>query len=224
MAIKFTTTAKAKTHGVKILVYGAPKVGKTRACATAPKPLIISRESGLLSLRKQNIPAVEIETLQDLEDIHHKICTQSKYKQFKTICLDSLTEMAKSVLTDLKETTKDGRQIYGRLNEDIGRVIRLFRDLQGFNVYFTAKEKIVHDEETGITRCLPYMPGTTLTSELPYEFDCVAYLKKETSGGKIKRYLMTDGDHRYTVGDRSGALNSKEPVNLTKIFEKIERS
>ena len=51
MALKFTTTNQAaQLHGVKALVYGPSGAGKTTLCATAPAPIIISAEAGLLSL------------------------------------------------------------------------------------------------------------------------------------------------------------------------------
>ena len=57
MALRILSTeGYGRDAGVKVLVYGAPGAGKTRLCATAPKPFILSAESGLLSLRKEKLP------------------------------------------------------------------------------------------------------------------------------------------------------------------------
>ena len=68
MAIKLTSTKQAaQLNGLKICVYGASGAGKTRLCATTGAPtVIISAESGLLSLRDADIPVIEVQTLQDV--------------------------------------------------------------------------------------------------------------------------------------------------------------
>jgi len=62
MAINRTTTTEAKTQGINVLVYGRAGVGKTTLIRTAPKPIIISIERGLLPLRDvtPSIPVIEI--------------------------------------------------------------------------------------------------------------------------------------------------------------------
>ena len=64
MALKFTTT-KQQANCVKALVYGDAGAGKTKLCATAPTPVILSAESGLLSLADYEIPVIDISTAQD---------------------------------------------------------------------------------------------------------------------------------------------------------------
>ena len=44
--------------GVKILCYGEAGVGKTVLLATLPRPVLISAESGTLSLQVQNLDRV----------------------------------------------------------------------------------------------------------------------------------------------------------------------
>ena len=48
----------ALDHGIKCVVYGFSGVGKTVLCSTAPKPIVLSAESGLLSLSKVDIPYI----------------------------------------------------------------------------------------------------------------------------------------------------------------------
>ena len=81
--MKFTSTNKlAETRGVKALVYGKAGSGKTRLCATVPSPLILSCESGLLSLRSHNIPVIEIDTEKDLLEAHEWITKSDKANTF----------------------------------------------------------------------------------------------------------------------------------------------
>lgn len=221
--MKFTSTNKlAETRGVKILVYSKAGAGKTVLCSTAPVPLILSCESGLLSLRSHNIPVILIDTEDDLLEAYEWIANSDKAKRFKTICLDSISEMGERVLASRKLVNKDQRKAYAELNEAMDLIIKRFRDLDGFNVYFSAKEKVLASDEDGISRIVPAMPGTALMSNLPYLFDCVMHLRVVTVGdNKKRRYLLTESDYKYEAKDRSGVLAPKEPANLAKIFDKI---
>ena len=66
--MKLTNTNVVHEDGVKMLVYGASGSGKTTLIKTANNPIIISSESGLLSLADCDIPVIEIKTEADLKD------------------------------------------------------------------------------------------------------------------------------------------------------------
>jgi Cdc6-like AAA superfamily ATPase len=70
----YTTTDKAwHSTGINCLVYGRAGVGKTMLTATAPKPLLISAEAGLLSLRHVSVPVKIVHTLTDIYDVFNDI-------------------------------------------------------------------------------------------------------------------------------------------------------
>ena len=71
MAIKVQSTADIQFHGVKCIIFGGPGVGKTRSIATAPKPIIISAEEGLLSLMEVDVPFIEVKSLDDLNEAYN---------------------------------------------------------------------------------------------------------------------------------------------------------
>ena len=187
MAVTFTTTEQASsTNGVKCLVYGPAGVGKTMLTATMPAPLLISAESGLLSLKKANlervygvdnpyvtynIPVINIQTVDDLTEAYNWCAKSMEANQFQSIAIDSLSEIAEVVLNNAKRQVKDPRQAYGELLEKMETVIRLFRDLPNKNVYMAAKMEPVKDELTGIVKYAPSMPGAKLAVKLPYFFD-----------------------------------------------------
>ena len=224
MALKFSTTDKeAVGQGVKVLVYAESGVGKTVLCATAPKPIILSAESGLLSLKKFKIPVIKIETLADLEEAYKWLLAGKQgADQFQTICLDSITEMGEVVLANAKLTVKDPRQAYGELIEKITKQIKQFRDLEGKNVYMSAKMEKSKDEISGMTMFGPSMPGQKMGPAMPYLFDEVFNLRVlQTSEGQKYRALITQPDLQYVAKDRSGALATIEPPDLAKVFSKI---
>lgn len=223
MALQFTTTQQAAhLSGVKVLVYGQAGMGKTVLLSTAPAPFLISAESGELSLRNFQIPMVKVETVDDLTNIY-TWCTQSaEAKQFETIGIDSITEIAEVVLSNAKKQVKDPRQAYGELLDKMEMVIRMFRDLPGKNVYMSAKMEPSKDELTGTIKYGPAMPGAKLGSKLPYYFDEVFRLGiNKTPQGESYRFLQTQPDLQYEAKDRSGALDVIEMPNLTYVFNKI---
>jgi phage nucleotide-binding protein len=217
--MKLTTTRKAATK-VKILVYGQAGMGKTTLCGTAPKPLIISAEGGMLSLADKDLPVIEVTSTSDIYEALEYVQSK-KGKKFKTICLDSVSDIAEVVLNDLKKESKDPRKAYGNLADEMMELIRAFRDLKSHHVYMTAKAKRAINDE-GDERFFPSMPGQQLITNLPYMFDEVLALRiwKDEDGDEY-RYLQTQPDYYYEAKDRSGKLKAMEKPDLNYIFRKI---
>lgn len=225
MAIKLSTTKQSSKY-VKMLTYGDAGVGKTVLASTAPNPIIISAESGLLSLAHLDIPVIEVKTLDDMSEAYQFITESADAKKFETICLDSISEVAEVMLSTYKKADKDPRKSYGALADHMSTLIRSFRDLENKHVYFSAKQTRLEDDFTGISTFRPAMPGKTLTNGVPFFFDLVMALRigEETDDeGKTSnyRYLQTQPDVQYIAKDRSGKLNEIERPDLTYIINKI---
>lgn len=223
MAIQIISTASASSnHGVKALVYGRSGAGKTRLASTAPAPIIISAEKGLLSLRKFNLPAIEVESVFHLNEIYLWLANSVEARQFQTAYLDSITEIAEKVLANSKSTVKDPRQAYGELADKTIETIKLYRDLPGKHVVMTAKMEKVKDEATGMILNGPSMPGKQLGPALPYLFDEVFHLGVgKTPQGEEYRFLQTAVDLQNDAKDRSGTLDRIERPDLSFVFNKI---
>lgn len=222
MAIKLTSTKDAATlQGVKILVHGPAGAGKTVLCATAPSPLIISAEAGLLSLADSDIPVLEVNTLAQVREAYSFINHSEEAKKFETICIDSLTEVAEEVLTSAKKAAKDPRQAYGVLIDEMGALVRAFRDLPGRHVYMSAQQERVQNDIGGLLYSTS-MPGKQLANNLPYMFDEVFALRVEKDAeNNIVRWLQTVRDVQYDAKDRSGKLEQFEEPDLGCIINKI---
>ena len=223
MAIHFTTTAEAaKIHGIKVLVYGKAGYGKTYLVRTAPAPLILSAESGVLSLRDVAIPMIQIRTVQDLIEVYNWVLGSKEAQQFATIYIDSISEIGEVVLANAKTLVKDPRQAYGELIEKMLMTIKSFRDLPGKHVVMAAKQEAIKDDLTGIVAYGPSMPGSKLAPQLSYLFDEVFRLGiGKTQQGQEYRFLQTQPDLQYDCKDRSGVLASVEPPDLNHVFNKI---
>lgn len=216
-----TTTDQINlANGIKSLVYGRSGAGKTRLLATAPWPVIISAEQGLLSLRDKKIDVLEINQLDDLNKAHDYLTGPAK-NFFYSIGIDSISDIAEKCLTNAKAGTKDGRQAYGTMQDQVWEVIRALRDIKGKQVITIAKAEYVKDDTTGITRWAPSMPGKRLTQGLAYHFDEVMHLGVYRGSGGEFTALQTQSDLQYEAKDRSGALDFFEYPDLTAVFNKI---
>lgn len=238
MALQFSTADQAaENNGVKVLVYGDSGMGKTLLAATMPAPVLISAESGLLSLKPKNVervfgladpsvtynmPVILVRNVDDLTEAYNWCLKANEARQFQSVGLDSLTEIAEVVLNNAKRQVKDPRQAYGELIEKMETLIRAFRDLPGKHVYMAAKMEPMKDELTGIVRFGPSMPGAKLGPKLPYYFDEVFRLAVNKDGqGNPYRYFQTQPDLQFVAKDRSGALASIERPHLSHCFSKI---
>jgi len=238
MSLQFAMVSQAvQKQGVKALVYSPSGMGKTVLTATAPAPILLSAESGVLSLQRKNleklfgvdtqgvcydVPMILINNVQDLSDAYEWLSRSAEAKQFQTVCLDSLSEIAEVVLNNAKRQVKDPRQAYGELLEKMETLVRLYRDLPGKHVYMAAKMESTKDEMTGIVRYGPSMPGSKLGQKLPYFFDEVFRLGvNKTPQGESYRFLQTQPDIQYEAKDRSGALDPLEVPHLGHVFAKI---
>ena len=193
MAVVLKNTESVVSDGVKILVHGQSGAGKTWLNRTIKDNIIISAESGLLSLADCKIPYIEVTSLADLQEAYLWSTKSDEAAKFETISLDSISEIGEVVLSAEKAKSKDGRAAYGEANDIMAKMIRAFRDIKGKNVYMSAKTEKVQDEK-GQMLYGPSMPGKTLTNKIAFWFDIVMALRVEQVEGKNVRMLMTYSD------------------------------
>lgn len=221
MAIKLRSTGEAGAINVKLLVYGQAGAGKTSLIPTLPNPVILSAEGGLLSIADTNLPFVEINDLADLREAYQWLTKSKEAEGFESVALDSISEIAEVVLNAEKKATKDPRQAYGAMQEQMADIIRGFRDLPGKHVYMSAKLEKTQDE-MGRVLYAPSMPGNKTGQSLPYFFDEVLALRVEKDAeGNTRRALMCDSDGLWLAKDRSGKLEVWEDADLGMIIKKI---
>lgn len=232
--MELTTTKSLSNNSLKILVYGHSGVGKTTLASTINESvLIVSAESGLLSIADHDIPVVDItcaptalERYQKLIEVYQYLKLPETQEKYDWIFIDSLTEIAQTLVQSLKQKytdRKDGLVLWGEYNEKIRSLIKAFRDLKGYHVVFTALQAANKDEIgkrfNGID-----MPGS-ISSSVEAFFDEVFNLQiHETEIDEEvveKRVLLTSRTDRTVGKDRSGKLNMYEPCDLNHIKNKI---
>lgn len=221
MAIQLKRTGSLAASGVKLLVYGQAGAGKTSLIKTLPSPVVLSAEGGLLSIQDADLPYIEIGTMDALKEAYQWLAESAEAAQFKSVALDSISEIAEVVLNHEKKVNKDPRAAYGAMQEQMADIIRVFRDLPGRHVYMSAKLEKTQDE-MGRILYAPSMPGNKTGQSLPYFFDEVLALRVERDAeGNHHRALMCDSDGLWLAKDRSGKLAGWEAPDLGAIINKI---
>jgi phage nucleotide-binding protein len=220
MAINLKSTAGLASNGVKLLVYGQAGAGKTSLIPTLPHPVVLSAEGGLLSIAGADVPYITIASMADLWEAYEWL-TEGGGAEYKSVALDSISEIAEVCLNAEKKSNKDPRAAYGAMQEQMADIIRAFRDLPNRHVLMTAKLEKTTDE-MGRVLYSPSMPGNKTGQSLPYFFDEVLALRVEKDAdGAIQRALMCDSDGLWLAKDRSGVLDVWESADLGELITKI---
>ena len=222
MPVEFKNPADAVLdQGIKINLYGGAGSGKTTSVQPTGEPtLMVSAEAGLLPLRntKADIKVVEVHDMDDIEGVYNHLVGGS---DFKWVFIDSITEIAEVVLAYELSVSKDPRKSYGEMATKMIQLIKMFRDLPGYDIVMTAKMSRVQDDN-GKLIYGPSMPGRQLGHKLPYLFDIVAPLRVERNAeGDLERMLQMVRDDQFEAKDRSGKLDRFEEPNLAAIKAKI---
>ena len=221
MAVNLQSTKTIHQDGIKILAYGAAGSGKTTLIKTLPDPVILSAEGGLLSIADEDLPFIEVTTMEGLREVYEWLSSSDEAKQFKSVALDSITEIAEVCLANEKKVNKDPRAAYGEMQTTMAEAIRMFRDLKGMNVYMTAQLSKATDE-MGRVLYGPSMPGQKSGQALPYAFDIVAAMRVEKDeDGVSQRALMLESDGLWQAKHRMGSkLDAWEAPDLGEIIKK----
>lgn len=207
---------------LNIVVYGQAGAGKTSLIKTLPgRVLVVSAESGLLSLRGFDADVAEVATVDDLRAVHGVLVKGGH--GYDWVAIDSLSEIAEIVLATEKAKTPDPRKAYGTLVDQMMAVCRSFRELP-INVYMSAKAERMKDESTGRMLEVISMPGSKLTNQIPYLFDEIFRLAvgKDPGSGELIRMLQTAPEPTSDAKDRSGRLEHYEPADLGAVVAKIK--
>ena len=119
--MKIQHTGALGARSVKLLVYGQAGAGKTSLIKTVPSPIVLSAEAGLLSIADANVPFIEVNSMDTLREAYMWLrdSDEGSPDTYKTVCLDSISEVAEVVLAHELKHNKDGRAAYGALNTSV---------------------------------------------------------------------------------------------------------
>lgn len=217
-------TKEASNDGIKVLLFSQSGTGKTTQLGTIEgKTLILSAESGLLVLKDKDIDVIDVPDIQTLGKAY--IGIRDGVLKYDTVCIDSLTEIGDMIVLELEQDEyysdpKNAFPMWKEYSKKIINIVKMFRDLKGINVVFTALRESV--EANGSVTYMPQIPAKKAQSKLVSMFDEVYYMVTNSDG---KRILHTNETSTYVAKTRAGVETSIEvsdTVNVGSIIKTIK--
>lgn len=215
----------ALNFGVKAIVYGPAGTGKTPLVNTAPRPLLLSIEPGLLSMRGSKVPTFEAHTSFRIDEFFKWFFNSTETKNFDTLAVDSGSYMADVYLqAALKGTSKAGNKkhgmaAYGDMATDTMEHLRTLFYTKEKHIYLICKEEIADVEYQSVRR--PYFPGKVLNIDVPFLYDFIIRVAK-TNVPNIGETLafQCNGTMNVIARNRTGNLNDFEEPHFGKLVQK----
>lgn len=217
----------AQNFGVKAIIYGPAGTGKTPILNTAPRPVLLATEAGLLSMRGSNIPTYEAYTPQRVDEFFKWFFNSTETKNFDTLGIDSGSQMADIYLNAAMTGTskggnkKHGLQAYGDMATDTMAHLRTLYYTRYKHVYLICKEEIADVDYQSLRR--PYFPGKVLPIDVPHLYDFIIRLAKvqdiQNNPGEHLAFRCV-GTMNILARNRTGNLNEYEPPHFGNLVTK----
>jgi len=216
----------AQNFGVKALVYGPAGTGKTPILNTAPRPVLLATEPGLLSMRGSKVPTYEAYTSQRIDEFFKWFFNSTETKNFDTLGIDSGSQIADVYLqaalsgTSRAGNKKHGMAAYGEMADNTMEHLRTLFYTRYKHTYVICKEEIADVEFQSLRR--PYFPGKVLPIQVPHMYDFLIRLAKTNVPGVAGEVLAFQcvGNMNVLARNRTGNLNEFEPPHFGALVQK----
>jgi hypothetical protein len=201
---------------IKGLILGDTNNGKTTLALSAPDPVLIDFENGITRVSKQwQTISMQCKNFGDFLDF----LNSKEIKQFKTIVVDPLGEMADQikayVINKDPKSAKDGRKLYPAIGNEFKNVWTILKN-NGLSILFVShtEEVMKNDVESLKIRC----EGSFIKNFLPTQMDFVAILRRRDNKGKTERFLDFQKNETFTFAKRWKELEGiiEVPTNTTE--------
>lgn len=225
MTIKIYNAREVQQKKIlNVLVYGPPGVGKTTFATTAPKPLILSLESGLQSIMNKNVDCVDIANPSEfMEGLGHAV-----KNDYKTVVIDSLTRYGEMKIhqlvaedPDMERNSLPTIKHWGQLVTSVKKTIWALQSSE-INVILIALEK--ETDDCGLIK-RPALTGQ-LSQAVSGIVDVVGYLQADQKG---VRRLSVNPTAKYYAKHRNpietkilGDLEPDFQVLQSRIFQEVK--
>jgi len=221
------TSVRQAPPWMNIFLYGDPGAGKTVLAGSADdvpdmSPVLIGDvEGGSFSLKAfyPNVDVVRIKSLAELVQVYQTLLTTDH--GYKTFVLDSLSEVNKMIMGDImkavveedEERDPDVPSIreWGKLGEQMRRVIRRFRDLPMHTVFTALLDE--SEDKKGRMKKNPMLSGK-LKKEVAGFMDIVLFVyAKHVRVNPLTGELDQDADealHRFVLSSSTDEFVCKD--------------
>lgn len=223
----------SQKFGVKAILYGKPGTGKTPMLNTAPRPVLLATEPGLLSMRGSQLPTFEAYTEPRIQEFFDWFTKSAEAKAFDTLAIDSGSQLAEIVLANELVRNKDGRKAYGELSTTVMQWFDGLYFMPQKHIILVCKEMSAEVGKQVIQQggqfivemsyqAQPFFPGKDLNIKVPHRYDEIIHCGMATIPGQHQPVtaLRTKATSEILARDRSGRLAELEPPDLTALFNK----
>ena len=193
-------TDYAQNYGVKAIVYGPAGSGKTPIVNTAPRPVLLACEPGLLSMRGSTVPTFVAPDAAKIDEFFEWVFKSNELKNFDTIAVDSVSQMCETYLERANKNNKHGLAAYGEMASDVLKQLDKLYFLQHKHTYLIAKLEIKTGPINTYSR--PYYPGQQLPVAMPHKYDQILHLDIHNvpSVGQVRSFSMSEYIGRNGAG------------------------
>ena len=224
LAIEINSTkGAAKRKGIKMMVIGPSGIGKTHLAKSTGKTLILSAESGDLTLNDIDADSIAVKSLSQLREAYDY--ANEHRNDYDSLIVDSITEIGEMVVAELKKdpeysSQKDSMKLWMRFSELMLGIAKSFRDIDGLNVIILAlPESIKNGFEEKI---FPLIPAKKVQAKLGSLYDIVTLIRINEEG---QREFVFSPMPDFDAKDRSGKLDPvmayDKELGLKPVFDKI---
>lgn len=212
MALSVTTVKEAPEFK-RVLIYGAPGVGKTTFAAQAPNPVILDYENSSETLRNTEYESIPLagskKELANYEDVIAFI----KNNPYDTIIVDSISSMYDTLL--MEHMRKANRDRHIALFGDFRKITNVLKDIfyelitVQKHIVLVAHQKELRNEEGRLLEVRPLLPPAAEAS-IERLINEVFYLEATTNlKGETERTMYTDSQGKILAKNRTGLSEPK---------------
>jgi len=226
------------TYQPRVLIYGAPKTGKTYFITTFPKPVFVFDFDGgwLTLLGREGVDGVSFAdergstAFTQFEKLFNKVIEDP---DIKTVAIDSLTTFGDHFMRYVLSLQGKSVDTVPRL-QDWGQWVQRMKHFliqvtagREKGLVVTAHEQIVGssgEDATGLVRYLPAIAGKDLPGSLPIYFDEVYYSQVIGTRKNPKWIVNTVGTSETIAGSRLARMfpiEPREPNDWGVIWSKV---
>ncbi len=215
--------------GKYLLIYGAPKCGKTHFCATQlPKPLLCAFEKGYAAI--PNIKAVDIEKWTDFKKVLKQLELPEAKAMYDTIVIDTcdiMAQLCEKYVCQQKGVEDLTGMPYGILyrmySDELSTALRKITML-GYGIALIAQQEVkVSKNSLGeeVEMVQPKLDKRAL-STMNALVDFILYIGSEwDKEGNQHRYFYTRATPYLVAGSRFGEITPKIDFSYEALIDAI---
>ncbi len=166
-------------------------------------------------MRGSSVPTFQAFTGAKIDEFFKWFFESNERKDFDTLAIDSVSQMADIYLQEALRTNKHGKAAYGDMATKVKDHMRKVFFSENVHTYLIAKE----GDNNGVK--WPHFPGQVLVSELPGWYDFILHLNIQNvpGMGNVSAFRCNQAVD-VLARNRTGNLNDYEPPDFGALIRK----